>query len=90
MTFVEDLADAVRRIMDRCGADGALAEAVARELVAWACRTYGGERVYIPATRHRLADRNAAIRREFNGRNHAELARRYRVSRRTIYRILSR
>ena len=88
MTFVEDLTATARQIMSGCGVTEDLADAVADQLVAWLCRAYGGERVYIPATRRRLADRNTAILREFNGRNHAELAARYHLSVRTIYRIL--
>ena len=34
------------------------------------------------------AARNRQILREFNGRNHAEVCRRWNISRRTLYRIL--
>ena len=40
------------------------------------------------ADRVDAAVRNRAIRREFNGRNHRELARRYRVSVRTVRRAV--
>jgi Mor family transcriptional regulator len=49
----------------------------------------GGERVYVSRKpRSAWAERNAQLRREFNGRNHAELARKYRLSRSRIYDIL--
>lgn len=34
------------------------------------------------------AERNAAIRGEFNGRNHEHVCRRWGISRRTLYRII--
>lgn len=49
----------------------------------------GGETLYVGkvVTRDR-AIRNERIRREFDGRNHRELARRFGVTRRTVYNIL--
>lgn len=34
--------------------------------------------------------RDAAVRRDFNGRNHAEVMRRYSISLPTLYRVLAR
>lgn len=49
----------------------------------------GGKEVYInKRPRSEYARRNAEIRGEFNGRNHNDLAARYGVSKRQIYRLL--
>lgn len=49
----------------------------------------GGDMLYVGkvGTRNREL-RNERIRREFDGRNHRELARRFGVTRRTVYNIL--
>ena len=49
----------------------------------------GGERVYVSRKpRSAWSQRNAQLRAEFNGRNHDELARKYRVSKRRVYQLL--
>lgn len=50
---------------------------------------YGGETLYVGklGTRER-ALRNERIRREFDGRNHRELSRRFGLTRRMVYNIL--
>ena len=50
-------------------------------------RLAGGEQLYIPKLDRRR--RNAAIRREFNGRNVAEICARYGICRSQLYRILN-
>jgi len=53
-------------------------------------RGFGGEMIYIPlGMPHERQQRNAEIARQFNGRNHAELAHQYGVSVKAIYSILS-
>jgi len=51
-------------------------------------RTYSGCQVYFPKQDAR--QRDAAIAREFNGRNHADLARRHHLTVTQIYNILDR
>ncbi len=52
-------------------------------------RELGGRQVYIGIGAKERADRrNAAIRAEFTGNNHAELARRHGVCVQTVYKIL--
>jgi Mor family transcriptional regulator len=49
----------------------------------------GGERVYVSRKpRSAWSERNRQLRAEFNGRNHDELARKYRVSKRRVYQLL--
>lgn len=61
-----------------------LAEAVTREL----SRQLGGTRLYIPACADR-AERDAAIRSEFNGRNMATVCARYGIKPRRVYQIMN-
>lgn len=70
---------------------GECAETLAVELAEDVRLKFGGALVYIPtgcAADRR--DRNTAIWRDFNGRNHAHLARKYRLALQTIYDILAR
>jgi Mor family transcriptional regulator len=81
---LECLAEILREKLAQHGLDELTEEIVSR----FADRV-GGERVYIARRpRSEWAERNAQLRREFNGRNHAELARKYRLSRSRIYDIL--
>lgn len=63
-----------------------IAEQIFDELVM----RFGGDSPYIPAKKTDVEKRNERIRREFDGRNHSQLAERYRLSVRTIYRILGK
>ncbi|MCK5769484.1 Mor transcription activator family protein [Algiphilus sp.] len=67
-----------------------LAERIAVEMAgeAWNALVtqLGGERVYFCPSK---AERDAAVIRDFNGRNHAEVCREHDISRRTLYRILN-
>lgn len=47
---------------------------------------WGGKELYIPARNTDL--RNQAIRSQFNGKNHAEVCKRYGISLRHLYRII--
>ena len=54
-------------------------------------RYLGGTNQYFPKfERITLAERNRRIRAEFDGRNHAALARRYKVSTRQVREVLRR
>lgn len=65
-----------------------LARAIAR---AAAKLGHAGSEYYLPAL-HSMTrtERNDAIRREFNGRNLADVCRKYGVHRATVYRIVRR
>ncbi|SDO03677.1 Mor transcription activator family protein [Desulfonauticus submarinus] len=49
------------------------------------CEKYGGFQVYIPLPKRYIKYK---IKKEFNGTNHKELARKYGLSVRQVYRIL--
>jgi Mor family transcriptional regulator len=58
------------------------------EIEAKAREMFGGEKHYAATFRDRQA-LMAMVRRDYSGRNVSELARRYGVSRRTVYRYLN-
>ncbi len=77
--------DVVRMIREAFGLHEIEAVAIANEIAVSVTRRISG--VHIPAQEIKRA-RNEAIIRDFNGRNHTELARRYNVSKRRVYEIL--
>ena len=67
------------------------AEALARACTDDLHRAFPGCQMYIPKRDAvNRAERDAAIARDFNGRNHAELARRHRLTVTRIYSVLRR
>ncbi len=66
------------------------AEALALALAEDVRLKYGGGLIYVPkGDAYERHHRNAAIWREFNGRNHAELARRHGLTLSMIYDIVA-
>ncbi|MER2529209.1 MAG: Mor transcription activator family protein [Candidatus Competibacter denitrificans] len=66
------------------------ADALACELTEDVRLKFGGALIYVPkGCANDRTDRNAAIWRDFNGRNHAQLARKYGLTLRRIYNILA-
>lgn len=65
---------------------------IAQAVVNGLIKRRAGDLLYIPTvracSRRAIAERNAAIRREFNGRNCKELCAKYKVSRPWLYRIV--
>ncbi len=62
----------------------------ALELVRGLARDMGGDQVYIPKNHaHEVAAKCAAIRREFRGRNHRQLAEKYGISVMRVRQILA-
>lgn len=62
-------------------------EEIAKKAVESIVYYFGGQVVYIPKNATTYL-RNKIIREEFNGSNHAELSRKYRVSMQWIYKIV--
>lgn len=73
-------------VREEVGMHEAFASQVARALVRGLRKRMPAQQLYIPAPDK--AERDAAIRREFNGRNTEELMRRYDVGRRRLYQIV--
>lgn len=79
LTF-EDLPDAHKKLAEIIGIDAMLK----------LCETCGGMAMYIPMIDGvYIAARAKAIRSEYNGENVAKLARKYGVTGRTVYTIVS-
>ena len=79
--------DLVRIIRESLGLPEKVAVPMADELAAGLQRHMGG--FYIPAREIREV-RDAAVLRDFNGRNHVEVMRQHNISQRTLYRIINR
>lgn len=79
--------DLVRIIRESLGLPESIATPMADELAKGLKRQMGG--LYIPAREIRNA-RDAAVLRDFNGRNHSDVMRSHSLSRRTFYRIIGR
>jgi Mor family transcriptional regulator len=64
---------------------------LARELAEDVRHKWGGGLIYIPqGARYNRQRRDATIWREFNGRNHAELAHRHNLTLSCVYDIIAR
>lgn len=79
--------DLVRIIREALGLPEKIALPIADELASGLQRRMGG--LYIPAREIRDT-RDAAVLRDFNGRNHVEVMRQHSISQRTLYRIIGR
>lgn len=91
--YPEVLADLATLIHQRLGdlLPPAIAADLARELAEDVRLKWGGGLIYIPqGARFERQQRDAAIWREFNGRNHADLARRHGLTLSCVYDILVR
>lgn len=78
--------DFVEIIRSRIGLNEALATIHAQEIVRGLRERRGGESLWIPASDK--TERDAAIRREFNGQNREEVMRRHGISRSRLYQIV--
>ncbi len=72
----------------RAGLSERAAEDVAKSIWENVSLRLGGTDVYVPLRGQDREARNHRIRAEFNGRNHAELSRRFGLSVGSVYRIL--
>ena len=88
--ILADLATLIhQRLRDQLPPD--VAADLARDLAEDIRLKWGGGLIYIPqGARYDRHQRDAAIWREFNGRNHADLARRHRLTVACVYDILAR
>ena len=67
------------------------AKQIGMEIAQSVAKQWGGEVIYIPRNLVLLlSERDRRIFNEFNGYNHRELARKYKVSMQWVYRIVKR
>ncbi len=89
----EDLVDEMAQVIEAvCQMQGIKKGTLIASIWATKVRErFGGERRYVSRkAREALAERNAKICREFNGRNLAELAARYELDERQIRNVLKK
>lgn len=72
-------------IEDVLGVEHGSAETMAELVFKHLQKNWGGREIWIPADNKQ--QRNEKIKHDFNGRNHAEICRFYRISLRQLYRI---
>lgn len=86
------LANEITAILrERIGYHEQFAAPIAEAIVSGLVERRGGDELYIPtgtANPRRLAERNAAIRREFNGRNRRQLCEKWGISKSRLYEIV--
>lgn len=75
-------------ILEEVGFKEPWASSIATSIVERWREKRGGQKVYVPACP--LAERDAVVRRFFNGRNIDETCKQFDISRQTLYRIVSR
>lgn len=78
--------DIASAICDEFGMEEGLASCLAEAITRGLRARVGGQDIYIPAPDKR--ERDAAIRREFNGRNLEFVCRRYGISKSRLYEIV--
>lgn len=79
-------------LRERIGYHEQFAVPIAAAIVNGLAARRGGDVLYVPTCRRQpsqIAERNAAIRAEFNGRNRKELCAKYGISKPRLYQIVN-
>lgn len=79
--------DMARTIRDRTAFDEMLAIAIAEQVYTHLLDDMQGQRLYFTRS---TQERDAAVRRDFDGTNHQAVMDKHDISRATLYRILNR
>lgn len=89
--LLDDTYTLVVDVLRELNIDVAKCEIAAEEVTAMFVKKHGGEQVYIP-TDHKPKNQERALEiyEACNGRNHAEVGRRFDISARSVYRIYKR
>lgn len=90
-SFLYDLRDQVAHQLKDINIDPDIARQFANELMFTMSQNWGGQSLYIikDDTFH-IDERDIKIYNDFNGHNHTELAKKYKLSLQYIYRIIKR
>lgn len=87
--LLTDLSQMVSSILvELLGIEKELADHAGQETAIRMAGHWGGQLIYFPHGNFEQSDRDKQIWAEFNGNNHAELARKYKVSIQWIYKIV--
>lgn len=89
--LLDDVAAHTVEVLSDHGISSELAEQAAFALTEHLAENWGGQLINFPMNFfYKLAQRDMVIYNEFNGRNHAALAKRYGMSVRGIYKLIKR
>jgi len=90
--LLQDLADKSAKILQECiEIDPEAASHIGVKLARNIAESWGGQTVYIQKGLGMFAhERDLQIYKEFNGNNHAELARKYKISMQWVYSIIKK
>lgn len=88
--LVTDLEDQTAAcLMSVANVEKRQAAAVAKQVARYITANWGGQLIYIPKNHlGQIGERDMRVYRDFNGRNHAELAKKYNLTVQQIYRIV--
>lgn len=89
--LLSDFASHVAQVLLDHGIDEAIADQAGIAAADHIADHWGGQLVNVPKDyRYRIAERDLQVWEEFRGNNHAELARRYGMTLRGVYKLISR
>ncbi len=89
--FLSSLTKHIASVLSEAGVEESNANAIARQQVAKFAEIWSGQLIYIPKNvKQEVREKHAKIMAEFTGNNLDELAAKYEVHPRTIYKILSK
>lgn len=88
--LVADLEDQTAAcLMGELKLERSKAAAVAKKVARHITQNWGGQIIYIPKNLlGQISERDIQIYREFNGKNHAQLSRKYNLTVQQVYRIV--
>lgn len=89
--LLEDVHAQAREILEHHGISTDIADQAGCAIADHLAEHWGGQNFTIPKDyRYKMASRDLEIYEVFDGRNHSELARRYNMTVRGIYKVISR
>lgn len=89
--LLEDVISQVSTLLAEMGVEPDVAEQCGCALADHLANHWGGQLINFPKDHfHRLAERDMSIYNEFTGHNHHALARKWRMTVRSIYRLIDR
>lgn len=89
--LLDDVSAHTKELLVSLGVASEQAQRCGVELADWLAKHWGGQLINIPKDyRYKLAQRDEEIYADFDGFNHAELAKKYGMTTRGIYKVLGR
>jgi len=89
--LLENIHAHARKILEEHGIESDIADQAGAAISNHLAEDWGGQVITIPKDYHyKLASRDALIYEDFDGRNHSQLARKYGMTVRGIYKVISR